>query len=413
MNKKGIWLISQYSYPPGKSSWRRHFDLFRHFNKNKYNIDIVSGSFLHNSENQHILKEDEKERIIEAEGIKYHILRVMSYSKRLDRIIAMIQFFFKVIFFSKKLLKDSKPDIIIASSPHPFNGLAGMYLAKKYKCPFIIEIRDLWPETWVAMGATTRKSILYKFFAYIEKKLYKNADKIITLTANKDYYTSIGIDGKKVEIISNGVDLESYDSNLKEYKSPLAFSKDNFNILYTGSHSQGDALDILIETAELLSKEKIVFHLVGEGVIKEELKKRVKENNINNVKFYDIVKKYEIPSLLKESDAVIMLLRDIPLYKYGMSPNKMYEYLASTKPIIFSGSVANDMVKEANAGVSVEAENPKKLKEGILSLQKMTIDEREVLGKKGRKYVEENYDTKVLSKKIEKIILNLLEDKNV
>ena len=413
MNKKNIWLINQYSYPPGKSSWRRHFDLFRYFNKDKYNIDIISGSFLHNSENQHILKEEEKEIVIETEGIKYHILRVMGYSKHIDRIIAMVQFFFKVIFFSKKLLKNSKPDIIMASSPHPFNGLAGMYLAKKYKCPFIIEIRDLWPETWVAMGATTRKSIIYKIFAYIEKKLYKNADKIVTLTANKDYYISIGIDEKKVEIVSNGVDLESYASNLREYKSPLSFSKDNFNILYTGSHAQGDTLDILIETAELLSKEKIVFHLVGEGVIKEELKKMVELNNIDNVKFYNVVKKYEIPSLLKESDAVIMLLRDIPLYKYGMSPNKMYEYLASTKPIIFSGSVANDMVKEANAGVSVEAENPKKLKEGILSLQKMTIDEREVLGKKGRKYVEENYDTKVLSKKIEKIILNLLEDKNV
>ena len=413
MNKKNIWLISQYSYPPGKSSWRRHFDLFRHFNKNEYNIDIISGSFLHNSENQHILKENEKERTIDVEGVKYHILRVMSYSKHIDRLIAMIQFFFKVIFFSKKLLKESKPDIIMASSPHPFNGLAGMYLAKKYKCPFIIEIRDLWPETWVAMGATTKKSILYKIFAYIEKKLYKNANKIVTLTANKDYYTSIGIDEKKVEIISNGVDLESYDSNLKEYRSPLTFSKDNFNILYTGSHSQGDALDVLIETAELLSEEKIVFHLVGEGVIKEELKKIVEKNNINNVKFYDRVKKYEIPSLLKESDAVVMLLRDIPLYKYGMSPNKMYEYLASKKPIIFSGNVANDMVKEANAGVSVVAENSKKLKDGILFLQKMAINGREALGKNGRKYVEENYDTKVLSKKIEKIILNLLEDKNV
>ena len=243
--------------------------------------------------------------------------------------------------------------------------------------------------------------------------MYKNANKIVTLTANKDYYTSIGIDEKKIEIISNGVDLESYDSNLKEYRSPLTFSKDNFNILYTGSHSQGDALDVLIETAELLSEEKIVFHLVGEGVIKEELKKIVEKNNINNVKFYDRVKKYEIPSLLKESDAVVMLLRDIPLYKYGMSPNKMYEYLASKKPIIFSGNVANDMVKEANAGVSVVAENSKKLKDGILFLQKMAINGREALGKNGRKYVEENYDTKVLSKKIEKIILNLLEDKNV
>ena len=263
------------------------------------------------------------------------------------------------------------------------------------------------------MQGAARLNLRDKFKRQKDKIQDKNADKIITLTANKDYYTSIGIDEKKVEIVSNGVDLESYASNLRKYKSPLSFSKDNFNILYTGSHAQGDTLDILIETAELLSEEKIVFHLVGEGVIKEELKKIVKKNNINNVKFYDIVKKYEIPSLLKESDAVIMLLRNIPLYKYGMSPNKMYEYLASAKPIIFSGNVVNDMVKEANAGISIEAENSKMLKEGILSLQKMTIEEREVLGKNGIKYVKENYDTKILSKKIEKIILNLLEDKNV
>ena len=96
-----------------------------------------------------------------------------------------------------------------------------------------------------------------------------------------------------------------------------------------------------------------------------------------------------------------------------MSPNKMYEYLASKKPIIFSGNVANDMVKEANAGISVEAENIEKIKEAVLSLYDMSKTEREILGKNGRKYVEENYDTKVLSKKIEKIILNLLEDKNV
>lgn len=413
MNKKNIWLINQYSYPPGNSGWRRHFDLFRCFNRNKYNIDIICGSFLHNSEKRHLLKENVKEDFIEEEGIKYHILRVMSYSKHVDRLIAMIQFFFKVVFFSKKLLKESKPDIIIASSPHPFNGLAGMYLSKKYKCPFIIEIRDLWPETWVAMRATTRKSILYKVFAYIEKKLYINADKIITLTANKDYYTSIGIDEKKVEIVSNGVDLESYDYNLKKYKSPLVFSKDRFNILYTGSHSQADSLDILIEAAKLLLNEKIEFHLVGEGVVKNDLKKLVQKYNLNNVKFYDVVKKYEIPSLLREGDAVVMLLRDTTLYKYGMSPNKMYEYLASSKPIIFSGNVVNDMVKEANAGISVEAENGEKIKEAILSLYNISNEEKEKLGKNGRKYVEKNYDTKLLSKKIETIILNLLEDENV
>ena len=110
---------------------------------------------------------------------------------------------------------------------------------------------------------------------------------------------------------------------------------------------------------------------------------------------------------------MILPVRDEPLYKYGISPNKMYEYFASSKPIIFSGNVTNDMVKEANAGVSVEAENIEKIKEAVLSLYNMSEEERKILGKNGRKYVEENYDTKVLSKKIEKIILNLLEDKNV
>lgn len=218
---------------------------------------------------------------------------------------------------------------------------------------------------------------------------------------------------KKVEIVSNGVDLESYDSNLREYKTPLILPKDKFNILYTGSHAQGDSLDILIEVAKSLLNKRIEFHLVGEGVAKNELKKLVQNYNLDNVKFYDVVKKYEIPSLLKESNVLVMLLRDIPLYKYGMSPNKMYEYFASAKPIIFSGNVANDMVKEANAGISVEAENIEKIREAILALYNISKEEREILGKNGRKYVAENYDTKVLSKKVEKIILNLLEDKNV
>ena len=224
-----ILLINQYSYPPGKSNWRRHFDLFKNFSKESYNIDVICGSFVHDRKEE-ILNKGEKYRLINSEGIKYHILSGILYKSKIIRMLSMVQFFFKVLFFSKKL-KD-KPNIIYASSPHPFNGLAGMYLARKYKCPFILEIRDLWPETWVAMGATTKKSILYKVFAYIEKVLYKNADKIVTLTANKDYYTSVGVDEKKVEIVSNGVDLAKYDSLLGE-ESPIKFSENKFNILYS------------------------------------------------------------------------------------------------------------------------------------------------------------------------------------
>lgn len=404
-----ILLINQYSYPPGKSNWRRHFDLFKKFSKENYNIDIICGSFVHDRKEE-ILNKGEKYRLINGEGIKYHILSGILYKSKIVRMLSMIQFFFKVLLFSKKL-KD-KPDIIYASSPHPFNGLAGMYLARKYKCPFILEIRDLWPETWVAMGATTKKSILYKVFAYIEKVLYKNADKIVTLTANKDYYISVGVDEKKVEIVSNGVDLEKYDSLVDE-ESPIELSENKFNILYTGAHGTANCLEFILEVAKLLKDDNIMFNLIGEGEKKEELIKKAEEYNLKNIKFYPPINKNFIPSTLKNGDAMILPVRNKPLYKYGISPNKMYEYFASSRPIIFSGNVANDMVKEANAGISVEAENIEKIKKAILSLYNMSRDKREVLGKNGRKYVEENYDIKILSKKIEKIILNLLEDKNV
>ncbi|PIM79211.1 glycosyltransferase family 4 protein [Fusobacterium pseudoperiodonticum] len=404
-----IWLINQHSYPPGKSNWRRHFDLFKNFSKESYNIDVICGSFVHDRK-EDILNQGEKYRLINSEGIKYHILSGISYKSNVIRMLSMIQFFFKVLFFSKKL-KD-KPSIIYASSPHPFNGLAGMYLARKYKCPFILEIRDLWPETWVAMGATTKKSILYKVFAYIEKVLYKNADKIITLTANKDYYISVGVDEKKVEIVSNGVDLEKYDSLIGE-RSSIEFLENKFNVLYTGAHGTANCLENILEVAKLLKNDNIVFNLIGEGEKKEELIKKSEECNLKNVKFYSPINKNLIPSTLKKGDAMIVIAKNTPLYKYGISFNKIFEYFASSKPIIFSGNVANDMVKEANAGISVEAENIEKIKEAVLSLYSMSKEQREVLGKNGRKYVEENYDTNVLSKKIEKIILNLLEDKNV
>ena len=358
-----ILLINQHSYPPGSSNWRRHFDLFKNFSKENYNIDIICGSFVHDRKKE-ILNKGEKYRLINSEGIKYHVLSGISYKSKIVRMLSMIQFFFKVLFFSKKL-KD-KPDIIYASSPHPFNGLAGMYLARKYKCPFILEIRDLWPETWVAMGATTKKSILYKVFAYIEKVLYKNADKIITLTANKDYYISVGVDEKKVEIVSNGVDLEKYDSLLEE-KSPINLLENKFNILYTGAHGTANCLEFLLEVAKLIKNDDIVFNFIGEGEKKEELIKKSEEYKLKNVNFYPPINKNLIPSTLKNGDAMILPVRDEPLYKYGISPNKMYEYFASSKSIIFSGNVANDMVKEANAGISVEAENIEKIKEAVLS----------------------------------------------
>ena len=397
---KNIWLINYYSYPPGTSSWRRHYDLGKELLKYGYNIDIIGGSFVHDRK-KHILNKNEKYRIENHAGLRYHILNGISYSGSLMRILSMIEFMIKVFFYEKKL--KVKPDIIYCSCPHPFNGLISLYLSKKYKCKFILEIRDLWPETWVEMGAITRKSLIYKFFAWIEKLLYKKADKIITLMPGAFMYIEkLGIPKEKVEWVSNGVDLEEFDKNY--FKEPVyKFDKSKFNITYTGSIGIANALEELFEIAKDLREENIMFNIIGDGPLKDKYINYCRENNINNVKFYNPISKDKIPAILRESEVLMTFTKNSNLYKYGISPNKLFEYLASFKPIIFSGNVYNDVVKISNCGISVEAENKEKLKEAFSKIYNFSQNEREELGQNGRRYLEKNFTNKVLTNKLLKI----------
>lgn len=401
---KNIWLVNYYSYPPGTSSWRRHYDLGKELLKYGYNIDIIGGSFVHDRK-KHILNKNEKYRIENHEGLRYHILNGISYSGSLMRILSMIEFMIKVFFYEKKL--KVKPDIIYCSCPHPFNGLISLYLSKKYKCKFILEIRDLWPETWVEMGAITRKSLIYKFFAWIEKLLYKKTDKIITLMPGAFMYIEkLGIPKEKVEWVSNGVDLDEFDKNY--FKEPVyKFDKSKFNITYTGSIGIANALEELFEVAKDLREENIMFNIIGDGPLKDKYINYCNENVIDNVKFYNSVSKNEVPALLKESDALIVTTKKCNLYKYGISFNKIFEYLAAAKPIIIAYDTKFDFVKEANCGFSIPAESNEEMLNKILKIFLLSKKEKQILGENGRKYAEENFSMKILDKKLENIFENL------
>lgn len=398
---KNIWLINYYSYPPGTSSWRRHYDLGKELLKYGYNIDIIGGSFVHDRK-KHILNKNEKYRIENHEGLRYHILNGISYSGSLMRILSMIEFMIKVFFYEKKL--KIKPDIIYCSCPHPFNGLISLYLSKKYKCKFILEIRDLWPETWVEMGAITRKSLIYKFFAWIEKLLYKKADKIISLMPGAFMYIEkLGMPKVKVEWVSNGVDLEEFDKNY--FKEPVyKFDKSKFNITYTGSIGIANALEEIFEVAKELQEENIMFNIIGDGPLKDKYINYCRENNINNVKFYSSVSKNEVPALLKESDTLIVTTKKCNLYKYGISFNKIFEYLAATKPIIIAYNTEFDLVKEANCGFSIPSENKIELLKVIKELLYLSEKKVNFFAKNGRKYAEQNFNTKNLAKRLNEIM---------
>lgn len=400
---KKIWLINYYSYPPGTSNWRRHFDLGKELINKNFKIDIFGGSYIHDRQ-EHLLNKNEKVRVENHLGINYHILNGISYKHPIKRILSMIEFMLKVFFYEKKII--DKPDIIYCSCPHPFNGLISLYLSKKYKAKLLLEIRDLWPETWVQMGALSKKSLVYKMFFLIEKKLYKKADKIVTLMPEAyRYIEKLGISREKIEYISNGIDLEEFDKNFSKETNEIAITKEEFNIFYTGAHGKANCLENIIEVAELLKdNKKIKFYLIGDGPEKKVLIEKVKERNLDNIKFYNAVRKEKIPGILEKANCLIVVSKKSELYKYGISFNKIFEYMASRKPIIFSGNVANDIIKESRSGISIEAENLLEIRRAILKIYNLDSEEREKLGKNGREYVEKNFSIKSLAKKLEKVL---------
>lgn len=402
---KNIWLINNYSYPPGTSNWRRHYDLCKELVKKNYKIEIIGGSFVHDRKKQ-ILQKKEKFRIETYNKINYHILKGISYQGNIKRILSMIEFMVRVFFYTKKI--SNKPDLIYCSCPHPFNGLISVYLAKKYKVPLILEIRDIWPDTWVALGAIKEKSVIYKIFSYIEKFLYDKADIIIDLMPGIDAIANKGIEKNKIKWLSNGVNLEEFDNDyLKEPK--YKFDSKKINVTYTGSIGIANALQSIFEIAKSLEKEDIVFNLIGDGPLKKEYEEICIKNEIKNVSFYSQVLKNEVPALLKESDILIALSKKTELDKYGVSLNKIFEYLAAKKPILIAYDTEYDIIKEANCGISISAENNEKIKEGLLKLKRLCEVDREKLGENGRKYVEENFTTEILGERLYLIIKELLE----
>ena len=233
-----------------------------------------------------------------------------------------------------KVIKDiflkSIPDIVLASSPQLPAAFVSLIIAKIIKKPFVVEIRDLWPQVLIEQEERV-KNILIKFLLWMEKLLYQNASYVIVLAkGSKQFVAKRG--AKNVAWLPNGPDLNIFQK--KSYpKEPIKFSFEYpFKIYYTGAHGDANALNILIDAARLLNNLPIQIILVGDGPDKKELVKY--SNGLKNIIFKDSVPKKDIPNLLKDANAIILTLKGVKLFTYGVSPNKLYDAYAIARPVI-------------------------------------------------------------------------------
>lgn len=403
MKNKNILIINEYAGSLEYGMTFRHYYLAKKFVKQGYDTTIVTASY------SHFLKkfpdmENKTFKIEKIDGIKYLWVKVIRYSESFDkkRVFKWFEFMCKLFFISKKL--EAKPDVIICSPTAPFSILPAYYLAKKFNSKLIFEVRDIWPLTLVEVGGISPKHPLIRLMSWCEKFALKKSDIIVSNLQNySQYIKEIGIN-RKALWVSNGIDLnemkniEPLDINAKN-KIPL----DKFIVGYTGKLGISNSISFLIESAgKLKNNQDIVFVIVGTGQEEKALKEKAK--NLSNVIFIEPIKKTQVQSILSLFDICYIGLQKERLFEFGISPNKLFDYMHSSTPIIHAIDTPKDIVQLANCGLSVEAENSEEIKNAILKIYKMSKEERNILGTNGKKYVLENFTYAKLAKKYINII---------
>ena len=409
-NNKIVWMFNHYAVTPEMPGGTRHYDFAKELTKKGYKVTIFASSF-HLSQHKELkLGKNEKYKVDSFDGVNFVWLKTFHYQKNnWKRVVNMLSYMYRAYWLGRKITKKvegfDNPDIIIGSSVHLFAVYTAYLLSRKYEVPFIMEVRDLWPQTLIDMGLSKWHPFVM-MLAVLEKYLYKRADKIITLLPKShEYIEKFGIKLSKIVWIPNGVDLERFNLSDAELKRQET-SDSSFTITYTGAMSKANNLDVVVEAAEILHKERldIKFLLIGDGQEKARLLKMAKEKNLDNIKFREPVPKREIVKFLLNANGLLFNLEDSPVFKYGISSNKLFDYLASGKPIIFSCNAPDNPAEQAKASITVSPSNPKELADAILKLYYTPEKQREEMGQRGKEYVKKYHSTRVLADKLEELI---------
>jgi glycosyltransferase involved in cell wall biosynthesis len=409
---KTLWLFNQYASTPDQAGGSRHFAIGRILAARGYRVTLFAAGF--NYQKRQELKCTGKEdfKIEVHDGVRFVWVRTLPYRKNnWKRVINMLSYSWKCMFLYKKLLKAKQveePEVVIGSAVHLFAVWIAYRVAKKLKTRFVMEVRDLWPMTLVEFRKSLRYHPIVIFFGILDRFLAKRAEKIVNvLPGSYDYYKQFAIPRDKVVWIPNGVDTRLYRAENRERLKTGSEPGAPFKVMYTGTFGMEANLQTLLQAAKILQQRElpVSFEIIGSGEKKEELSRLKELLALKNTAFGEPVSKEKIPAILAGADAFWIGTRNVKnLYRYGFSFNKLFEYLAAGKPILFSITSAYNPVKEAGAGLTVPPEDPEALAKAIIRLYEMPAEERREMGQKGITYARQFHEMERLADQFEQLL---------
>jgi len=415
-----ILFLTHYYPPEGNAPATRVGALARRWVKAGHEVTVVTGApnvpdgVVYSGFKNRVLPQEEV-----IDGVRViRVWTMIAANKGTARRIA--NYLSYMVSSTLRCLFLSRPDVLIATSPQFFCGWAGVLtkwwfrLSRPFggKPKFVLEIRDLWPESIGAVDAIGNPHLL-RILEWMELRMYKAANHIVTVGRGyKRRLKERGVPENKLSIVMNGVDRDLLEATIHD-RGELRRQwgvEGKFVCSYIGTIGMACGLDILIRAGEKLRdrhRDDILFLVIGDGAVREKLQAETEKNELNNVRFLGRQAKESIPGMLALSDACLVHLRKTPLFETVM-PSKIFEAAGMSKPILNGvNGDARELIEKANAGLIFEPEDEDGLIEAVCRLAEDTALARS-LGENGRKYVIEHFDRDKLAKDYERILKELV-----
>jgi glycosyltransferase involved in cell wall biosynthesis len=400
-----ILLINHYAGSPKHGMEYRPCYLAREWVRAGHRVQIVAASYSHVRSVQPVATSQPVDESIE--GIAYRWYPTPVYEGNgVGRVLNIWSFLQQLWADAKRLSSTFQPDVVIASSTYPMDIWVACRIAKMARAKLVYEVHDLWPASPIELSGMSKHHHFIMLCQKAENDAYRDADVVVSMLPKvADHMAAHGLDLRKLHIVPNGVSPDEWTARPEPLRVDVAAHLQSLRaagrtiVGYAGSHGLPNALDMLLDAAALMKDENFAFVCVGGGMEKARLAQRVVDENLSHVAMFDAIPKAQIPSLLSEFDIAYIGWQRTPLYRFGIAPNKLMDYMMASRVVLHSVEAGNDPVAEAGCGLTVAPESATAVAEGLRALMRIAPETRAAMGRRGRDFVMAHHTYPVLAQR--------------
>ena len=303
-----------------------------------------------------------------------------------------------------RLVRDFKPEVVIASSTYPMDIWVARRIARRAGAKLVYEVHDLWPLSPIELSGMSPRHPFALLCQAAEDAAYRDADVVVSMLPKvQGHMAGRGLDLRKLHIVPNGITLDEWQGEPPALRDDVAQAlaaaraAGRTVVGYAGSMGLPNALDTLLDAAALLRNEPLQIMLVGGGHEQARLAQRVVAESLHRVQFLPAIPKAQVPTFLAGVDIAYIGWQRVPIYRFGIAPNKLMDYMMARCAVLHSVEAGNDAVAEAGAGLTVAPESPAAVAEGLRQLAATPLQERREMGERGRAFVLAHHTYPVLA----------------